>query len=254
MKRYLIVPLIVVMLLIGCSQNTKNNSDTTLEATNKKEIFSKLLREKDLMSYVVKTHSEVTFNAQSDEEKEITVSNGIVEVIKEPNLYHAKWEETNENAKNESEEYIIGKERFYRDNKNEWSKQLIEDTKSEGETTFVPKTKIDSSDILDKLEDFYEITESKGTYILKLESNSNNIIEIKNILFGKAEGNSFLGDLKSLKAEFYFEKDTYNPVSFDWEISLLNKENEVTETRKQGTYEKVNQLESIEIPEEIKNL
>lgn len=257
MKKYLMVTLIVVMFLIGCSQGTKSNLSEDSEAVNKKEVFAKLLREKDLMSYVVKTKSEATFNAQSDEKKEVTNSNGTVEMIREPKIYHAKWEGISDNTKNESEVYIIDKENFYRENKGEWNKKTIDDMNDNKEDipTFVAKTTFDSNSILENLESYYEIVESQDIYILKLESNSDNISEIENILFGKDESNSFIGELTSIRAEFSFEKDTYQPISFEWEARFLNKENdEVTQLKQSGNYEKINQLEKIEIPEEIKNL
>lgn len=257
MKKYLMVTLIVVMFLIGCSQGTKSNLSEDSEAVNKKEVFAKLLREKDLMSYVVKTKSEATFNAQSDEKKEVTNSNGTVEMIREPKIYHAKWEGISDNTKNESEVYIIDKENFYRENKWEWNKKTIDDMNDNKEDipTFVAKTTFDSNSILENLESYYEIVESQDIYILKLESNSDNISEIENILFGKDESNSFIGELTSIRAEFSFEKDTYQPISFEWEARFLNKENdEVTQLKQSGNYEKINQLEKIEVPEEIKNL
>lgn len=257
MKKYLMVTLIVVMFLIGCSQGTKSNLSEDTEAVNKKEVFSKLLREKDLMSYVVKTQSEATFNAQSEEKKEVINSNGAVEMIKEPKTYHAKWEDVSDNTKDESEVYIIDKENFYRENKGEWNKKTIDDMNDNKEDipTFVAKTTFDSNSILENLESYYEIVKSQDSYILKLESNSDNISEIKNILFGKDESNSFIGELTSIRAEFSFEKDTYKPISFEWEARFLNKEkDEVTQLKQSGNYEKINQLEKIEVPEEIKNL
>lgn len=257
MKKYLMVTLIVVMFLMGCSQGTKSNSSEDTEAVNKKEVFSKLLREKDLMSYVVKTKSEAIFNAQSDEKKEVTNLNGTVEMTREPKIYHAKWEGISDNTKDESEVYIIDKENFYRENKGEWNKKTIDDMNGNKEDipTFVAKTTFDSNSILENLESYYEIVKSRDVYILKLESNSDNISEIKNILFGKDESNSFIGELTSIRAEFSFEKDTYKPISFEWEARFLNKENdEVTQLKQIGNYEKINQLEEIEIPEEIKNL
>lgn len=257
MKKYLMVTLIVVMFLMGCSQGTKSNSSEDTEAVNKKEVFSKLLREKDLMSYVVKTKSEAIFNAQSDEKKEVTNLNGTVEMTREPKIYHAKWEGISDNTKDESEVYIIDKENFYRENKGEWNKKTIDDMNGNKEDipTFVAKTTFDSNSILENLESYYEIVKSRDVYILKLESNSDNISEIKNILFGKDESNSFIGELTSVRAEFSFEKDTYKPISFEWEARFLNKENdEVTQLKQIGNYEKINQLEEIEIPEEIKNL
>ncbi|MDY2987975.1 MAG: DUF6612 family protein [Peptoniphilus sp.] len=257
MKKYLILPLILWIFLMGCSQGTKSNSSEDTEAVDKKEIFSKLLREKDLMSYVVKTQNEATFNAQSEEKREVTNSNGTVEMIREPKIYHAKWEDVSDNTKDESEVYIIDKENFYRENKGEWNKKTIDDMNANKEDipTFVAKTTFDSNSILENLESYYEIVKSQDSYILKLESNSDNISEIKNILFGKDESNSFIGELTSIRAEFYFEKDTYKPISFEWEARFLNKENdEVTQLKQIGNYEKINQLEEIEIPEEIKNL
>lgn len=257
MKKYLILPLILWIFLMGCSQGTKSNSSEDTEAVDKKEVFSKLLREKDLMSYVVKTQNEATFNAQSEEKREVTNSNGTVEMIREPKIYHAKWEGISDNTKNESEVYIIDKENFYRENKGEWNKKTIDDMNGNKEDipTFVAKTTFDSNSILENLESYYEIVESRDVYILKLESNSDNISEIKNILFGKDESNSFIGELTSIKAEFSFEKDTYYPISYDWKASFLNKGNdEVTQINQSGKYEDINTVEEIKIPEEIKNL
>lgn len=69
MKKYLILPLILWIFLMGCSQGTKSNSSEDTEAVDKKEIFSKLLREKDLMSYVVrlKTKRHLMLNLKRKE-------------------------------------------------------------------------------------------------------------------------------------------------------------------------------------------
>ncbi len=123
------------------------------------------------------------------------------------------------------------------------------------EDYFISETIISSNNILESLENYCELMESEDTYVVELESGPDDINEIKNILFGREECNSSFEELTSLKARYYFKKDNYYPISFKWEAKFLNKDNnEVTEIKQTGSYEKVNILESVEIPEEIKSL
>ncbi|CDZ74290.1 hypothetical protein ING2D1G_0089 [Peptoniphilus sp. ING2-D1G] len=256
MKRYLMLLLIIAILLIGCSQNRKNNSTESAEVPSKKEIFDKFVDEKDLESYILKVNNEEIFNAQSDEKKYTAISEGSLEMIKEPLIYHTKWQDDGD-KKNERESYVIDKEFFYRENNGNWNKQPVEEEvkNDEEKTYFVGKTIISSSTILKLLESYYELTESEDTYIAKLDSGSDNIDEIKNIIFGKDKNSSFFGELISLKAQYSFKKDNYYPISFEWKAKFLNKDNnEVMEIKQTGNYEQINKLENIEIPQEVKSL
>lgn len=257
MKKFLIIPLIIVIFLMGCTQNKKSSSTEKREGLSKKDVFSKFVDEKDLMSYILKTNSEDTISAKSNENKDITTSYAIVETIKEPRVSHTIWQEDKGDKKNESEEYVVNNVRFYRENKGGWEKELLEEKEkdnSDGKANFVATANIDSTSMLKPLENYYELTESEDVYIVALESSPEDIKEIKNILFGKTEDIPYFGDLTSLKVKFSFRKDNYYPVSFEWESKFLNKDKKVIEINQRGNYEKVNELENIEIPKEIKSL
>lgn len=178
-------------------------------------------------------------------------------MIKKPKVYHIKSQDINDNENNGTEEYVFDKVRFYRDNSGEWKKVLYEEKvkkSKEEKAYFTPQRVITSTTILKPLESYYELTESEDMYIAELESNPDNINEIRNILFDNSEDNLFFGELTSLKAEFLFKKDNYYPISYEWEVKFLNKDNKkVTKLKYSGNYEKVNELKSIEIPQEIKS-
>ena len=57
----------------------------------------------------------------------------------------------------------------------------------------------------------------------------------------------------SLKVTFSFDKKTGFPLSYDWEAQVHNKESKEERTiRQKGQYSRVNELEGLELPDEIK--
>lgn len=257
MKKFLIIPLTIVVILMGCSQIKKSSSTESVGGLSKKEVFNKFVDEKDLKNYILKTNSKDTLNLETSENKDKTTSNAVVETIKEPRVYHTIWQEDKGDKKNESEEYVVSNVKFYRENKGEWKKEVLDEESKDnkdGKTKFVATTNINSTFMLKSLENYYKLTESEDLFSATLESSPDNIKEIKNILFDKTEDNPYFGDLTSLKAKFSFRKDNYYPVSFEWESKFLNKDKKVIEINQRGNYEKVNELENIEITQEIKSL
>ena len=255
MKKYLIIPLIAVMLLMGCEQKNKSQTaDANETQPVKSEVFSKCLKEKDLDSYVLKVNGEEIIKTE-DKSKTDTFE-GTVEMIKEPLTYYAKWQNKDDEETHENQLYVKDDVRYLKDSSGKWTKETVTDEKNSDEekAVFMNTGEINPNTLLEKLENYFELTESEDSYIAKLQSNSDNIGEINNILFKKSEGKQAFGELTSLKVELIYEKDTFYPVSFKIEISFENENKETTEIKEAGNYEKVNKLDSIETPEEIKNL
>lgn len=253
MKKYLIILLILVISLIGCGKNERNSNEMVKGLTNKKEIFSKFLKEKDLSSY------EGTFSTKLSDKKGIYVLDGFVEMIKNPMTYHLEWKEKSGSTVTEGEDYLInGKVRFNRRDNGKWEKENLNESMKntqEEEKTFVSSTDINPDVILESLVDYFKITESGKIYIVELNSTSENIDEIKNILFDQPETYFSYGELTSLKLNMTFQKDNYYPVSFELKSTFFNKDNDNNiEVKQTGSYEKVNKLKNIEIPEELKSL
>lgn len=258
MKKYLIIPLVLALFFTGCEQKTKNDgrgsSDGILDKT---EILSKCLQEKDLASYVLHVHFEESSGTESEGERETNLYDGVLEKIKEPMVYHWKWEDKRGIGTKETEGYVLGDVRFYKDNNGEWTKKVLEEVGNNGQEppTFEASVEFNPDSILESLGSYFEVTEKGDTYVASLESSSENIDEIRGILFEKSKDHSFFGELTSLKAQVVFEKDTGYPVSFESKGRFSKAEDAGTvEIRESGNYEKVNELEKIELPDELKNL
>lgn len=263
MKKYLkilILPLILLISLTGCGKSeNKDTAQIENDLINKKEIFSKCLKEKDLSSYILKVNFEETLISKSNDKKEMNVSEGKVEMTKDPMTYHSKWKDDNGGNVTGTEEYVFdGKVKYYRKENGEWIKQDIGEkieSSQEESMNFVSTYEINPNSLLDSLEDYFTLTESGDVYTVELISNSENIDEIKNILSDNSKNNSIYGELTSLKVVMSFQKDNYYPVSFDLDSTFLNKDNDnETEIKQTGKYEEVNKLKNIEIPEELKKL
>lgn len=255
-KKILITLIITMIFFLACSKNLDNTENTGQVIKDDNKILSSFLDEEDLKSYTLKTES--LWQVDSSDKKEKTESMGLFETIKDEKISHSKWENDEGDKKSQNEEFIIGNVIFNRDNKGKWTK-LSSDKKTadgkEDKASFTGKTFISSKIILNKLGKYIKLTEDKSFYRAELDSNSSNIKEIRKIIFPNDEDKSFLGELTSLKGEFVFRKDNFYPNSFEWQGEFLNKDNnEHTILIQKGTYDKVNKLEKIEIPQEVKSL
>lgn len=179
MKKYLIIPLIAVLLLAGCSQSAKSSN---AETSGENEIFSKLIKENDLDSYAANIQSEIISDAEQDD-KEVITSNGNVEVIREPKISYEKSQVTDNGISVKYEKYFVDNTLFYKVNSGEWNKEVIEEVNNEEMPVFTPDSTISSSDIMSKLESYFEVSETEDAYKASLESNSENIDEIKEHTF-----------------------------------------------------------------------
>ena len=283
MKRNLIIPLILAMILVGCSQGTsngkaaeKNNANAPATKTEEPaktdaqepakteagvpandEVFESFVEEKDLNSYALSVEGEQTLNPDTPNEEE-TDFKGTVEIIKDHKdynvLYHDTWCDETKNVKNEFESYRFDKTIAHRSNKGAW--EIVSNPEAKGEETyFANNFKIDPDTILKPLKDYYTFDETKtNLYEVELKSNPNNINEIRAILFPNGEDVESYGELIELEAEFTFTKDNYYPVEYDWEAKFLNKNNEVMEISYDGKYDKVNELKEIAVPVEVTGL
>lgn len=283
MKRNLIIPLILAMILVGCSQGTsnekaaeKNNANapaTKAEEPAKTEaqepakmqagvpandeIFDSFVEEKDLNSYVLQVEGEQTLNSDTPREEE-TDFKGTVEIIKDHKDYnllcHDTWYDEMGNIKNQFESYRFDKTIAHRSNNGPW--EITSNPEAKGkETYFANNFKIGPDTILKPLKDYYTFDETNTKfYEVELKSNPNNINEIRSILFPNGEDQEYYGELTELEAEFTFNKDNYYPVEYDWEAKFINKDNEVMEISYEGKYDKINELQEIVIPAEVTGL
>lgn len=275
MKKNLIIPLILAMILVGCSQGTsngktaeKNNANapatkteapakTEAQTPAKDEIFDKFVEEKDLNSYALSVEGEQTLNPDTPKEEE-TDFKGTVEIIKNHKDYnvlcHDTWYDETKNVKNEFESYRFDKTIAHRSNKGAW--EIVSNPEAKGEETyFANNFKIGPDTILKPLKDYYTFDETnKNFYEVELKSNPNNIKEIRAILFPNGEDKDYYGELIEFEAEFTFTKDNYYPAEYDWEAKFLNKNNEVMEISYDGKYNKVNELTEIPVPVEVTGL
>lgn len=251
MKKYLIIPIMLALVLVGCSQDKESQPGSSEEGINKEEIFAKFVDEKDLKSYRQKGRYEVVTKGE-DGQVEREVSEGLIEAIKEPSCIHRIWK--NQEATDELEDYLLGNLRFSRRNHGEWDREELKgpDDQTGEQTRFIGQTVIDAQSILKPLKDYYELTEEEDTYRVNLESNPENIDQIKKILLEKPETASFFENLSSLKAKFTFAKESYEPLSFVWEAKFDDlATREAIEIKRTGEYRDINQVEKIDLPEDL---
>ncbi len=71
-------------------------------------------------------------------------------------------------------------------------------------------------------------------------------------MFNNGEDDLSFSEVTFLKTEFSFRKDDFYPNSFKWEVKFSDESNIITELKQRGKDEKINELQSIEILEEIK--
>ena len=238
MKKYLLILCLLALLLGGCGNQEKTKEDP---------VFSHFLSQEDLTSYVLKSKGQVSFLGSPKED-----FTGLLERTKDPDLSHSIWEGLEEGKKVTVESYQVDKVLYSRENGKSWQKFSLEDeAQGKEKTSFVGQTILSPDKVLKNLKDYYTVQEEDGTYVASLESSPETLGEIQDILFGKGGKDPVFGDLTSFKAKFSFEKETYYPLSFFWEANFLSPDKKTTTINQEGTYEKVNALEKINLPEEI---
>lgn len=245
MKKYLLVPLILSIILAGC---TEKNQTESKKALNKEEIFTEFVEEKDLDSYVLKCENEITFGENPEDKIE---SEGIIEMTEKPKVYHSKWKAIGD-TKEEIEYYTLENSTYFKENDGEWQEMPSEKDEGRMEKNYFVGGEVIGIDMIFKpLKEYYKLTENEDTYIAKLSSDSENMEKIKNILYGEKNQKEFLGELSALETKFVFEKGDFNPKSFEWRAKFLSENDEILEIKQSGQYEKINELKNIEIPQEL---
>lgn len=238
----LLLVLIIAVIATGCSKTNDAKKET--KDFDKEKAFSEIVEEKDLKSYIL--NSEMTSKSEEDD----YTSNGTLEIIRDPLAYHSTGTSMDGDKKLEFEEYVTDGFRYRKNEDGQWTKENFD---KEGKATFVSKNNINEDSILKPLKQYYVVSETDTDIVAELKSTPQNIDEIKNILFDDKDA-PFYGELESIEAKFIFDRETNYPKSFEWELKFTD-ENEKTKTiRESGSYEKVNELKEIELPEEIKNL
>lgn len=243
LKSFLLV-IILAIITTGCSKTNDAKKET--KDFDKEKAFSEIVEEKDLNSYIL--NSEIT--SKSEKYGDEYTSNGTLEIIKDPMTYHSKGTSVDGDKKLEFEEYVTDGFRYRKDENGQWTKENFD---KEGKSTFVSKNNINEDSILKPLKQYYVMSETDTDIVAELKSTPQNIDEIKNIIFEDKDA-PFYKELESIEAKFIFDRETNYPKSFEWELKFVDENKNVKTIRQSGSYEKVNELKEIEIPEEIKNL
>lgn len=245
----ILIIMILAVIATGCKKGGNDLQETN--DFDKEKAFSEIVEEKDLKSYVLNTNLDV--KSEVDPEKENYTYSGNLELIKEPLSYHSTWTSVDGKEKMESEEYVTDGFRYRKDENGTWTKEAAEGENTEEKAAFVSKNNINGDSILKPLKQYYEMKETDTDIVAELKSSSENIDEIKNIIFDDKDS-PFYKELESIEATFIFDIKTNYPKSFEWELKFVNEDKKVKTIRQSGSYERVNELEKIEIPEELKSL
>ena len=243
LKSFLLV-LILAIITTGCSKTNDAKKET--KDFDKEKAFNEIVEEKDLKSYIL--NSEMTSKSEKDGDE--YTSNGTLEIIKDPMSYHSTGTSVDGDKKLEFEEYVTDGFRYRKNESGQWTKENFD---KEGKATFVSKNNINGDSILKPLKQYYVMSETDTDIVAELKSTPENLDEIKNILFDDKDA-PFYGELESIEAKFIFDRKTNYPKSFEWELKFVDENKNVKTIRQSGSYEKVNELEKIEIPEELKSL
>ena len=243
LKSFLLV-LIIAVIATGCSKKSDDMKET--KDFDKEKAFNEIVEEKDLKSYIL--NSEMTSKSEKDGDE--YTSNGTLEIIKDPMSYHSTGTSVDGDKKLEFEEYVADGFRYRKNESGPWTKENFD---KEGKATFVSKNNINGDSILKPLKQYYVMSETDTDVVAELKSTPENLDEIKNILFDDKDA-PFYGELESIEAKFIFDRKTKYPKSFEWELKFTDENGKTKTIRESGSYEKVNELKEIELPEEIKNL
>lgn len=255
MKKSAIVLLLLVGLLLGCTPKDEMKPKKNWEG--QQAIVSTFVKEKDLKSYALEIHSEEILGRGSPEKEKIQGSDGEMEVVREPFAYHVTWKAPEESGVVEMEEYRIGHERFTRKNQGQWKKEVLAEPSSEGAQKQVFKNSfgVNQRSLLEELGEYFQVEETPDAYLATLASDETNLEAIKDRLFRDGKENPLYHNLTAITAAFSFRKEDGIPLSYKWELHFADHEEARPTTIKQwGEYHRVNDITSIELPEELKHL
>lgn len=234
------------------SDNPQVDNEEESEGLSKEELFNKLSEEASLDSYKIDTTQQIA-KANSDNPEEVNGTEGYVEFNREANIYHSLYTIYDASVDQmEMESYQVDNLMVYRKDDSGWVKTLMTD---DGEDVYnVSDTDKNSNRVFKELEEYYELSENSDDYTLELESNPENINEMKDIILGDTSGQVYVGELTSVKSWHKFRKDNLYPISYDFEIEFTDENGDVRLYNYTSEYKEINEIDEINVPDEVKAL
>ena len=234
------------------ADNPQVDNEEEPEGLSKEELFNKLSEEASLDSYKIDTTQQIA-KANSDNPEEVNGTEGYVEFNKEANIYHSLYTIYDASVDQmEMESYQVDNLMVYRKDDSGWVKTLMTD---DGEDVYnVSDTDKNSNRVFKELEEYYELSENSDDYTLELESNPENINEMKDIILGDTSGQVYVGELTSVKSWHKFRKDNLYPISYDFEIEFTDENGDVRLYNYTSEYKEINEIDEINVPDEVKAL
>lgn len=236
--------------------NEENKEDETREeeseGLSKEELFNKLSEDASLDSYNIDITQQIA-KANSDNPEEVNGTEGYVEFNREANIYHSLYTISDPSVgQMEMESYQVDNLMVYRKDDSGWVKTPMTD---DGEDVYnVSDTDKNSNRVFKELEEYYELSENSDDYTIELESNPENIDEMKDIILGDTSGQVFVGELTSVKSWHKFRKDNLYPISYDFEIEFTDENGDVRLYNYTSEYKEINEIYEINVPDEVKAL
>lgn len=223
------------------------------ENLSKEELFNKLSEEASLDSYKIDTTTQQIAKANSDNPEEVNGTEGYVEFNKESNIYHSLYTIYDPSVDQiETESYEVDNIMVYRKDDSGWVKTPITD---DGEDVYnISDTDKNSNRVFKELEEYYELSENSDDYTLELESNPENINEMKDIILGDTSGQVFVGELTAIKSWHKFRKDNLYPISYDFNLEFTEENGEIILYKSTAEYKEINEVDEINVPDEVKTL
>ena len=235
------------------TDNPQVDNEEEPEVLSKEELFNKLSEEASLDSYKIDTTAKQIAKANSDNPEEINGTEGYVEFNREANIYHSLYTISDPSVgQMEMESYLVDNLMVYRKDDSGWVKTPMTE---DGEDVYnVSDTDKNSNRVFKELEEYYEFSENSDDYTLELESNPENINEMKDIILGDTSGQVYVGELTSVKSWYKFRKDNLYPISYDFEIEFTDENGDVRLYKHTAEYKEINEIKEINVPDEVKAL
>lgn len=229
------------------SEEEKKTETTEVkeEKLSKEELFIKLNELPSLESYKIETTAEKIAKANSDNPELINSTDAKLEYIKEPHIYHALYQIHDPAVgEMETETYQNGKVAVTRQDASGWMR------------TEIPKNAAndENNTIVNELDDYYTVSETDDYYLIEIETTPENLEEIKDLIMGDEFEQIFDGELTTIRINHKFDKKTLYPISYALEAESINENGDLTLYKNSDVYKKVNAVEEIPIPDDVKAL
>lgn len=234
------------------ADNPQVDDEKEPDKLSKEELFNKLTEEGSLDSYKIDTTTKQISKANSSNPEEVNATEGYVEFNREANIYHSLYTIYDPSVgQMEMESYQVDNLMVYRKDDSGWIKTQMTD----GEDVYnLSDTDKNSNKIFKELEKYYELIENPDDYTIELESNPENINEMKDIIMKDTSGQVFVGELTSIKSWHKFRKDNIYPISYDFELEFTDENEDVRLYKHTAEYKEINEMKEINIPDEAKTL